>query len=141
MPVAAIAELTLEIATGETVLGSHPLLSVAGIIGPCLVYGAAIYLIKSRVGRHTPMLRLEPLPFALAAIVGPVAACVSALPWALPDASVAAGIDGRTLVSALVVFVLGDMLGVLILARRSSGWRTAQRGAAPGASIFRACRS
>jgi len=116
LPIAAIAELLLELATGETALGRHPLFSIAGIIGPCLVYGAAIYLVRSLAGRRTPMLRLEPLPFALAAVVGPVAACVAALPWALPSASVAGAIDVRTLVAALVVFVLGDMLGVLILA-------------------------
>ena len=116
VPVAALAEMLLEVATGETVIGDHPVLSVAGIVGPCIVYGAVIFLVRSCAGRRTPMLGFEPLPFALAAVIGPIAACFSALPWAMPAALVAGAFDMRTLLSALVIFVLGDMLGVLIVA-------------------------
>ena len=49
-------------------------------------------------------------------MIGPIAACFAALPWAIPAAHLAHRFDLKALVSALVVFTLGDMLGVLIVA-------------------------
>jgi signal transduction histidine kinase len=116
VPVAALAELIVEIATGEIRLTGSPALQLLGVVGPCLVYGLVIHLVQRHAGRRSPMLRLAPLPFALAAMIGPVVACIAALPWAIPQAGGLRAIDLRALVSALCVFTLGDMLGVLIVA-------------------------
>ena len=67
-------------------------------------------------GRRSTIIGLAPLPFALAAVIGPIFACVAALPWAIPLAMAHGPIDGPVLLHSLLVFTLGDMLGVLILA-------------------------
>lgn len=115
-PLAALAELFVEMATGELSPGRAPLLSIIGVVSPCLVYGLVIHLVQRHAGKRTPMLRLAPLPFALASMIGPLVACLSALPWAIPAAGGLQSIDLKTLVAALCVFTLGDMLGVLIVA-------------------------
>jgi signal transduction histidine kinase len=56
------------------------------------------------------------MPFAIAALVCPVAACLAALPWAIPLALEDGHLSGQVLFSSLLVFSLGDMLGILVLA-------------------------
>ena len=115
-PAAALAELLVQLATGESSLEPIPLLAVIGVVSPCLVYGAVIHLVKATLRRRTPILSRSPLPFALAAVAGPIAACCGALPWAIPLSSVHGPIDSGVLLHTLLVFTLGDMLGVLIIA-------------------------
>ena len=115
-PAAALAELFVQLISGEATLGTSPALAVIGIVSPCLVYGLVIHLVRSRAGRRSTIIGLAPLPFALAAVIGPIFACVAALPWAVPLALTHGPIDGPVLVHSLLVFTLGDMLGVLVLA-------------------------
>ena len=115
-PAAAFAELFVQLVSGEATLGASPLLAVAGIVSPCLVYGLVIHVVRSRAGRRSTIIGLAPLPFALAAVIGPIFACVAALPWAIPLAMEHGPIDGPVLLHSLLVFTLGDMLGVLVLA-------------------------
>jgi signal transduction histidine kinase len=115
-PAAALAELVVQLATGESTLEPLPALAVIGIVSPCLVYGAVIYLVKAALRGRTPILSRSPLPFALAAVAGPIAACCGALPWAIPLAMTHGAIDSSKLLHTLIVFTLGDMLGVLIVA-------------------------
>ena len=115
-PAAALAELLVQLVSGEASLGSVPVLSLLGIVGPCLVYGLVIHLVRSRGGKRSRIIGLAPLPFALAAVIGPVMACVAALPWAVPLAMQDGPFDGQTLFHSLLVFTIGDMLGVLIVA-------------------------
>jgi two-component system, LuxR family, sensor kinase FixL len=113
-PAAALCELVLQLVTGELVMGPAPWFSLIGIVGPTLAYGAVIHLVRERAGRRTPMLALSPLPFALAALIAPIVACLSSLPWTMGQEG-ALG-DLRHLVGELVTFTLGDMLGVLMVA-------------------------
>jgi signal transduction histidine kinase len=115
-PFAALAELLVQLVTGEASLGSAPLFAIVGIVSPCLVYGLVIHLVRSRQGKRSTIVGLEPLPFALGAVIGPMFACIAALPWAIPLAMRHGPIDGPTLLHSLLVFTLGDMLGVLIVA-------------------------
>lgn len=115
-PAAALAELIVQLATGQNSLQPEPLLAIAGIVGPCLVYGAVIHFVQSWSDRKTPILGLAPLPFALSAILGPIAACAAALPWALPRALENGPLDAPGLLTSLLIFSLGDMLGVLLIA-------------------------
>jgi signal transduction histidine kinase len=115
-PAAAGAELLVQLVSGEANLGTSPALAVLGIVGPCLVYGLVIHLVRSRGGRRSRVIGLAPLPFALAAVIGPVIACVAALPWAVPLAMQNGPIDGQNLFHSLLVFTVGDLLGVLIVA-------------------------
>jgi signal transduction histidine kinase len=68
------------------------------------------------MNRRDPLSGFDPLPFAMAAILGPMAACIAALSWALPLAMERGPVDGQLLFSSLLVFTLGDMLGVLMIA-------------------------
>ena len=115
-PAAALAELVVQLATGQNSLQPQPLLAIAGIVGPCLVYGGVIYFVQCWADRKTPILGLAPIPFALSAILGPIAACAAALPWALPRAMENGPLDLTSLLTSLLVFSLGDMLGVLLVA-------------------------
>ena len=115
-PAAALSELTVQLVSGEASLGNAPALAVLGIVGPCLVYGVVIHLVRSQEGKQSKIIGLAPLPFALAAVIGPVAACAAALPWAIPLAMKNGPFDGQMLFHSLLVFTLGDMLGVLIIA-------------------------
>jgi signal transduction histidine kinase len=115
-PAAALAELVVQLVTGEASVGTVPVLGVIGIVSPCLVYGLVIHLVRAHGGRGTTIIGHAPLPFALAAVIGPILACVAALPWAIPLAMKNGPIDGPLLLHSLLVFTLGDMLGVLIVA-------------------------
>lgn len=115
-PAAALAEFVVQMALDENSLDPSPILAILGIVGPCLAYGLVIHLIKKHVSGSAPIIGSEPLPFALAAVIGPLAACVAALPWALPPAMESGVLDLPMLLTALLVFALGDMLGILLIA-------------------------
>jgi signal transduction histidine kinase len=115
-PAAAVAELVVQLVSGEATLGAAPLLAIIGIVSPCLVYGLAIHFVRSQANKRSTIIGLAPLPFALAAVIAPLMACVAALPWAVPLAMQNGPIDGQTLFHSLLVFALGDMLGILLVA-------------------------
>lgn len=118
-PAAAVAELLISVGAGTVALSSNLALSLLGVVGPCLVYGAVIAAVQARMRQLSPSGAdgaLDPLGFAMAAVLGPMAACVAALPWALPLSSQRGSVDASLLFSALLVFSLGDLLGILIIA-------------------------
>lgn len=115
-PAAAAAELLISVGAGTVTLSSNLPLSLLGVVGPCLVYGAVIAAIQARMRRLPASGTLDPLGFAMAAILGPMAACIAALPWALPLSLQHGNVDSSLLFSALLVFTLGDLLGILIIA-------------------------
>lgn len=115
-PAAALAEFAVQMITGANSLEPSPVLAILGIVGPCLAYGAVIYLVRKHISGRAPIIGSEPLPFALAAVIGPLAACVAALPWALPRAMDAGVLDLPALLTSLLVFALGDILGILLIA-------------------------
>ncbi len=93
-----------------------PIASLLGVLGPCLLYGMAIHYIQTRVANHSQVLGLAPMPFALAAVATPLFGCIGALPWAIPRAMEAGVFDAPTFLSSLLIFALGDALGILLLA-------------------------
>jgi signal transduction histidine kinase len=131
-PAAALAEFAASFASRTVEIGDPAFLSIAGIIGPCLVYGGVILTVESQA-RARGAKAFDPLPFAIAAVVSPMVACIAALPWAVPLASEAGSLDAHLLFSALLVFTLGDLLGILVVAPpllwlasavQSGDWRT-----------------
>jgi signal transduction histidine kinase len=115
-PLAALSELLVSVGAGTVRFESAPLVTLTGVVGPCLVYGLVIYIVRRRAGYQSVDAGRQPLPFAIATMLGPIAACVGAMPWALPLAMQDGPINGQILFSALLVFTLGDMLGILVLA-------------------------
>lgn len=113
---AALAELVVSVGFGTVELSHDLALSLLGVVAPCLVYGAVIRLVRLRSNGDVASEDIEPIAFAKAAVLGPVAACVAALPWALPLSLERGTISPMLLLSALAVFTMGDLLGILILA-------------------------
>lgn len=114
-PAAALAELLVSVGAGTVTLAAPLPLTLLGVAGPCLVYGGVIGIVHARM-RNRGTAEPDPAAFAMAAVLGPMAACVAALPWALPIASARGTLNPSQLFSALLVFTLGDLLGILILA-------------------------
>lgn len=113
---AAFAELAVQLAAGQVDIFPSPVSSVIGVLGPCLLYGAAIHYIQTRVADKSPVLGLWPMPFALGTVGAPLLGSLGALPWAIPRAMEAGAFDLATLLSALLIFALGDALGILVVA-------------------------
>lgn len=114
-PAAALAELLVSVGAGTVTLSAPLPLSLIGVAGPCLVYGGVIGLVHARMAKRGTA-EADPVAFAIAAVAGPMAACIAALPWAIPLASARGPLSPQLLFSALLVFTLGDLLGILILA-------------------------
>lgn len=111
----AISEMLVGVVSGTVTLGSDLILSSLGVLGPCLAYAAAIGAVRRYSQKRTGDLQ-DALQFSSAAIIGPFAACIAALPWALPQSLRDGAVDGAELTSALLVFSLGDLLGVILVA-------------------------
>lgn len=115
-PLVALSEFVVSLGTGTVELGPSPVLGFLGIVGPCLVYGLVIHGVQSRQPTRPVLPRTDLMPFAIAALLCPVFACLAALPWAIPLALEDGYLSGQVLFSSLLVFTLGDMLGILVLA-------------------------
>ncbi|WP_205479335.1 ATP-binding protein [Sphingomonas arenae] len=113
-PAAALAELMVSAASGTVAIAPGSLLALIGVLGPCLVYGGVIHLVRDRLFARAEA--SDPLPFALAAALAPIVASLAALLWAVPQLGPNDTLVGPELFSAMLVFALGDMLGVLLLA-------------------------
>lgn len=115
-PVAAVAELSAGILFGTLTFGRAPIVELAGIVGPCLCYGLVIHLVCKQAKERSGVQSSTEMTFAIAAILGPVVASLGALPWIIPLANEQGFFDARMLFSSIVIFTLGDLLGILVLA-------------------------
>lgn len=114
-PFVAAAEYLVGYLSGTVVIQGNLLVGSIGVLGPGLAYGLTIGAVQA-VSRRQPSDFDDSLQFATAAIVAPFTACVAALPWALPAAMRDGVLNGAEVTSALIVFSLGDLLGVLLIA-------------------------
>ena len=87
-----------------------------GVVRPPLVYGLIVMVVRKMADRAQTSLSVAPMPLGLASVGAPVAAALSALPWSLlrPDLTGVSGL--RETFASLTGFVVGDLLGVLLLA-------------------------
>jgi signal transduction histidine kinase len=115
VPFAALAEVAGGVAIGSLDI-NMTLLAFLGTVGPCVVYGIVIALLKRSAAQQVEDQSFNPMPFAAAAVSGSVLAGLTALAWALPTIRVNAPHDLQDVVELLLVFTLGDLLGILLLA-------------------------
>jgi signal transduction histidine kinase len=115
-PFAALAELVLSYATGLVEVGTSPLLSVAGVVGPCLFYGLAIHVVRRSFQARSTTSDFDPLPFGTAMIIAPTLAAAGGLASVLPNIDLSSVAALEEMSANLLVFVLGDLLGILLLA-------------------------
>lgn len=110
----ALTELAAQSAMGRVSLDSTAgLLSAAGIVGPPLAYGLAIWLVRRR--DESPLFRANPMPVGFAAVVAPFFGSLASLPWHLLKGSSGIGSLPEA-TGSLVVATSGDLLGVLLVA-------------------------
>ncbi|MES3151999.1 MASE1 domain-containing protein [Sphingomonas faeni] len=112
----AIAEVLVQVSTGVIDPTSAGFATqVIGVVRPPLVYGLVVLLVRRITDRAETSLTVPPMPLGLASVAAPIAAAVSALPWSVlrPELT---GVSGmREIIASLTSFVVGDLLGVLLL--------------------------
>ena len=112
-----VAEILVQIGTGVIDPRSAGwLTALIGVIRPPLVYGLIVLLVRTMADRAQTSMSVAPMPLGLASVGAPAAAALTALPWSLlrPDLTGVSGL--RETVTSLTGFVVGDLLGVLLLA-------------------------
>lgn len=89
---------------------------VAGVLRPGLAYGLAVAVVQQITARHPRLLALPPMALGLAALLGPLANALLLVPT-IRDGHVPGTmpIHANPIV-ALTGLVVGDMLGILMLA-------------------------
>lgn len=110
-------ELIVQTIAGIIVPGQAGWLTAAnGVARPALTYGIVVWLVRHVAARSQSSLGVAPMPLGLAAVTAPVAATMAALPWTLfsPELTGVSGL--RQTVASLTGFVVGDLLGVLLIA-------------------------
>lgn len=112
---AACAEALASLGFGTVDLGPQPLLGIVRTVSPCLIYGLVIHLLGH--GRTTPATSdINPLSFSAAAVISPILAGLGALATAFPELDATSHSDLRTVFDSMLVFALGDLLGILLIA-------------------------
>ncbi len=116
----AIIELVVDVTSGAVVLDRHDwAISVLGVVRPVLAYGLVVAAIRWLVARGqasgSPVCT-APMPFALASVLAPIVAALLALPQALWHPELTGVSTARDVVLSLNAFIIGDLLGVLLLA-------------------------
>ena len=111
-----VAEILVQLATGiidpaSAEWSTH----LVGVIRPPLVYALVVLLVRTMAARAKTSMSVAPMPLGLASVGAPVAAALTSLPWSLlrPDLTGVSGL--RDVVTSLTGFVVGDLLGVLLL--------------------------
>ena len=134
-PAIAIAELLVQTVNGVIVPGAPGwIMAMIGVARPPLTYGAVVWAVRRLAPHLRSTLGVAPMPFAIGSVAAPVAASLASLPWALwhPELT---GADGASrLVASLTNFMVGDLLGVMLVAppllwavQGAPGWRGVAR--------------
>ncbi len=112
-----LTEMFVQVVTGVIDFGAAGWgTQLMGVMRPPLVYGLVVLLVRTMAERAQTSMSVAPMPLGLAAVGAPAAAALAALPWSLlrPDLTGVSGL--RETVTSLTGFVVGDLLGVLLLA-------------------------
>lgn len=113
----ALVELAVQATLGafRALPVAATLIEAAGIVMPVLAYGLGVSLTHA-LTRRISGLGAAPLPLGLAVIIAPMLAALSSLPWALLDQRAALLTPLLQSAAQLVIFCVGDLLGVMTLA-------------------------
>lgn len=115
-PGLALSELGVQGLMGAFALAPLPALNAAaGVALPVLAYGVGVH-ISQRIAHRVTSLNVAPLPLGLALVITPIFAATASLPWALLDQRSAQLASIVAALAQVVVFCVGDLLGVLMLA-------------------------
>ncbi|KHK93740.1 hypothetical protein LK12_04900 [Novosphingobium malaysiense] len=116
-PWLGLAEVLVDMISGSIpTTGPNVLLEAWGALRPAIAYGFAIAAIKFVSAKVHGAIATPPMPFGLASVIGPMAGALIILPLALLRPDLPAGGIHTSLLLSLTGYVIGDLLGVLVLA-------------------------
>jgi signal transduction histidine kinase len=108
-----LAGLALVGVVGQLDFG-EPLI-IGSIVAPCLAYGAALGLCR-RMPFKSSTLTESSLRFGTAAILAPMLAFAASAPWHIAGHDPAFGGSFSSILATAAVFIVGDLLGILLVA-------------------------
>jgi len=115
-PLLAIAELAALGAIGRYDFdGTDDVLMIASILGPPISYGLAIGLVRWLFAPQSGTPRVLSLQLGAAALIAPLLALLSSIPWQAGFWKFGPG-DLPDKALATLVFLLGDILGITLIA-------------------------
>ena len=115
-PWLAIVETLMDTATGAIpISGPNVVLEAWSALRPAMAYGITLTVVRFAVTKSNGPLAAPPMPFGLAAVTGPVIGALFIIPLAIlrPDLP-GPGIHTDLMIS-LTDYVIGDLLGILVL--------------------------
>lgn len=116
-PAIAVIEILINLAKGVLSFASPDWeITLWGIVRPVIAYGATVAAIRWLASGKRAGIMNPPMPFGLAAVAAPIMAALTALPESLlrPDMTHVGSM--REVITSLIAFSVGDLLGVLIVA-------------------------
>lgn len=116
-PVITLYECLIQLGSG-VVDWHHPDVwnHLGGVARAPLAYGATIGLVQWMQRRGTSELAVAPMPFGLAAVLAPTAAAFVAGLWEWAHPGVAPDLSTQPFATTIAAFLVGDLLGVLLVA-------------------------
>jgi len=116
-PLLMLTEVLVQIASGE-ILPGHPevINQLVAVMRPPLIYGLAIALVRWMAGRGDATLATPPMPFALATVLAPIMASLASLGSNLIAPALLYSPSVEPALTTTFAFMVGDLLGVLIIA-------------------------
>ena len=116
-PVIALLECLIQLVTGVVSIDSPTIWSnLGGVARAPLAYGATIGIIQWMQRRGSSDLSVAPMPFGLATVLAPTAAAFVAGFWEWVHPSVAPDLSTQPFATTIAAFLVGDLLGVLLVA-------------------------
>ncbi|MCJ2182566.1 ATP-binding protein [Novosphingobium sp. 1949] len=146
-PALIVTELATDWLTGAVpVTGPDVLHDALGVMRPGVAMAAAIGGVEALCRRGERKLLLPPMPLGLAALAAPLLSGLLLVPLeaALPRTTTASGVAAGMVIShllSLTGMVVGDLLGILVLAPPLLWLAQALEGRALPAPVFPALRS
>lgn len=116
-PIIALYECLIQLAVGVVHVDSPYLWNdLAGVARPSLIYGATIGLVRWMQQRGKSDLSVAPMPFGLASVLAPTATAFTAGIWEWLRPSVTPDLSAQPFATTIAAFLVGDLLGVLLIA-------------------------
>lgn len=113
----AVTELVVQVIKGRVMFDSPALFDqIVGVVRVPILYGLVIWATRWLTRRPSDMIGTTPMPFALAAVLGPLAVGLFGAAWEALRPGGAHPLTSTPEITTVTAFLTGDLLGVLIFA-------------------------
>ena len=132
LPVIVLSEVSVQLLTGVIDLSSPDVLDhVVGVVRAPIAYGLAITLVHWITRRGGQEIVTPPMPFALAAVLAPIFASLASMAWTLLGPAALHLPSSEPVITTSIAFMVGDLLGVLLIAPPLLSLADYRKGARP----------